>query len=256
VKDEQLRITILNPNISKPVSDIILAEAMRAKQPETVLQIQTASFGVEYIETLVEATIAGHATLEMFSSAYSEADAIVLAAFGDPGLDALKQASPIPVIGLTEAAITVAHALGGRYAVVGISERIGYWYRDVIEAMDPSARYLGYSGLGERFRSVSTVREEQVEQLLAMCQLAVTEQGADSIILAGAPLAGLAREIVSDVPVPLIDGVESAVRMAEFIGGMGPLVRQVGAFAPQPEKSHNGLSCSVSRIIGRIPEVN
>jgi allantoin racemase len=250
-----MRIALLNPNISKPLSEIILDEAMRAKQPETVLQIRTADFGVEYIETLVEATIAGHAALEMLSSVHPDADAIVLAAFGDPGLDALKQASPIPVIGLTEAAVTVAHALGGRYAVVGISERIGYWYRDVIEAMDPSPRYLGYSGLGERFRSVSTVREEQLDQLLAMCHRAVTDLGADCIILAGAPLAGLAREIVSEIPVPLIDGVRSAVRMAEFMAGMGPLVRRVGAFAPQPEKSHSGLSGTVSQMIGRLREV-
>lgn len=245
-----MKILLLNPNISESVTTLIGEEARRAALETTEVSTRTVQTGVAYIETPAEAVVAAYASFDLLAQCHTQYDGIVVAAFGDPGVAQAKEVFPIPVIGLTEAALANAFLLGGRFAIVGISERIGYWYQETIAGLGMTQRFAGYSGLGRAFADVGTVRDEAREVLLQMC-LQRVEQGADSIILAGAPLAGLARDIASDVPVPLIDGVGSAVRMVEAMvrGGFGP--RKVGPMSPPPLKGHKNLSHSLADLIGR-----
>ena len=245
-----MKILLVNPNISESVTALIEAEARRAASDTTEVFTDTARMGVAYIETPAEAVVAAYATFELLAECHTEYDGIVIAAFGDPGVPQAKEMFPIPVVGLTEAALANAFLLGGRFAIVGISERIGYWYQEVIAELGMTRRFAGYSGLGQAFADVGTVRDEARAILLKMC-LEKVEQGADSIILAGAPLAGLARDIADQVPVPLIDGVGSAVRMLEAMvrGGYGP--RRVGPLSPPPVKAHKNLSTPLADLMGR-----
>ncbi len=245
-----MKILLINPNISESVTALIEAEARRAALETTEVFTDTVQMGVAYIETPAEAVVASYATFDLLAQCHTEYDGVVIAAFGDPGVSQAKEILPIPVIGLTEAALASAFLLGGRFAIVGISERIGYWYQEVIADLGMTRRFAGYSGLGQAFADVGTVRDEARAVLLQMC-LKRVEQGADAIILAGAPLAGLARDIADQVPVPLIDGVGSAVRMLEAMvrGGFGP--RKVGPLSPPPVKPQKNLSPSLANLIGR-----
>lgn len=246
-----MKILVVNPNISESVTALIQAEAQRVARPDTQLTMATADFGVAYIETPAEALIGGYAALSILAERYPGHDAAIIAAFGDPGVMEAKEALPIPVVGLTEAALASAFLLGGRFAIVGISERIGAWYEQMVGRLGMAARFAGYRGLGSAFTNVGNVQQEQRDVLLKLCQQCVHEDRADTIILAGAPLAGLAREISAGFPVPLVDGVGSAVRMAEALAGSGYVARQQGAYAPPPQKPHAGLPVALSRVIGR-----
>ena len=46
-----MRLLIINPNISESVTALIEAEARRSASATTALTMQTAPFGVAYIET-------------------------------------------------------------------------------------------------------------------------------------------------------------------------------------------------------------
>lgn len=246
-----MKILVINPNISESVTTLIREEAMRVALPDTRITTATADFGVAYIETPAEAAVGGFAALSMLASQYADHDAAVIAAFGDPGAMAAKEILPIPVIGLTEAALASAFLLGGRFAIVGISTRIGAWYCQTVEHLGLASRFIGYRGLRNEFSNVGTVHRDEKQELLDMCLACVNEDRADSIILAGAPLAGLAREISDRVPVPLIDGVGSAIRMAETMVRSGYAVRRSGAFSAPPQKHHRNLPEALSLLIGR-----
>lgn len=245
-----MKILLINPNISESVTKLIEAEARRAALETTQIVTDTVQTGVAYIETPAEAVVAAYATFERLAECSTPYDGVVVAAFGDPGVAQAREILPVPVVGLTEAALATAFLLGGRFGIVGISKRIGYWYEEVIADLGMTRRFVGYSGLGQAFADVGTVHDEARDILLQMC-LNRVEQGTDSIILAGAPLAGLAREIAPQVPVPLVDGVGSAVRMLEAMvrGGYGP--RKVGPLAPPPVKEHKNLSAGLAKLIGR-----
>ena len=129
-----MRLLLINPNISGSVSQLILDEALRSAPEGAAIEILTAPFGVAYIETRFEALIGAYAAAQLAAEHHERFDAVVVAAFGDPGLAALREVLPIPVTGLTEAALASAAQLGRRFSVIAISQRIQPWYREVIQA--------------------------------------------------------------------------------------------------------------------------
>ena len=84
-------ILVINPNISESVTSLIEQEARKAAHADTRISMATAAFGVEYIETRSEAAIGAHAVLDIVANAGDAFDAIVIAAFGDPGVKAAKE---------------------------------------------------------------------------------------------------------------------------------------------------------------------
>src|SRR5258708_14508790 len=64
------------------------------------------------------AAIAGHAALDALAEHVLDCDVVYLACFGDPGLAALKEVAPVPVVGMAEAAVEAACRLSRRFAIV------------------------------------------------------------------------------------------------------------------------------------------
>jgi hypothetical protein len=85
--------------------------------------------------------------------------------------------------------------------------------------------------------------------LIELARLAVAEDGADVVILAGAPLAGLARDVASEIPVPVVDGIAAGVRLAEAVVGLGSGVHRAGSFAAPPPKRRAGLSAALDSAL-------
>ena len=127
-----MRLLLINPNISESVSELIAAEARRTASAGTEISVVTAPFGVAYIETRFEALIGAYAVAQLAAEHYSNFDAIVVAAFGDPGLPALREAIPVPIIGMSESAFATATLLGQRFSIIAISSRISAWYRETV----------------------------------------------------------------------------------------------------------------------------
>lgn len=245
------RLLIINPNISPTVTALIEAEARRAASPGTVLTMATAAFGVAYIETRFEAMLGAHAAAEAAAEQAGGHDAVVIAAFGDPGLLALREVLPVPVTGLTEAALMSACLLGQRFSIIAISHRISAWYRECVDAHGLLGRLASIRSLGSPLRDVASIQQDHRDALVALAERAVADDGADVIVLAGAPLAGLARQVRDLLPVPVVDGVSSAVRHAETLAALAPAKARAGSFAPPPVKPHAGLSPALQALLAR-----
>jgi allantoin racemase len=244
-----MKLLLINPNISESVSELIRVEAERCASPGTVIEVLTAPFGVAYIETRFEALIGAYAAAQLVAEHHERFDAVVVAAFGDPGLAALREVLPCPVTGLTEAALASACLLGHRFSIVAISQRIRAWYRETVHACGLEGRLASIRGLDEPLADIANVQDNQGERLVKLAERCVDEDGADVIVLAGAPLAGLARTLRDRLPVPAVDGVSSAVRHAETLVALAPARAQRGSFAAPPRKDHRGLSESMLRLM-------
>ncbi|MDZ5456101.1 aspartate/glutamate racemase family protein [Azohydromonas lata] len=244
-----MKLLLINPNTSQSVSDLIEAEARRAAAPGTEVRVLTAPLGVAYIETRFEALIGAYAAATLAAEHWREHDAIVVAAFGDPGLAGLREALDIPVVGLTEAALMSACMLGQRFSIIAISARIQAWYRETVQANGLLDRLASIRSLDQPLRDIATVQEDHAERLQALCRSAVEDDGADVIIIAGAPLAGLARTIRQRIPVPVVDGVSSAVNHAQSLVSLAPVPARRGSFAPPPVKPNQGLSEALARLL-------
>ena len=243
------RLLLINPNTSDSVSALIRAEAERSASPGTEVEVLTAPFGVAYIETRFEAVIGAYAAAQLAAEHHERFDAVIVAAFGDPGLAGLREVLPCPVTGLTEAALASACLLGQRFSIVAISQRIRAWYLETVQSCGLASRLASIRGLDEPLADIGKVQDDQGERLLRMAERCVDEDGADVIVLAGAPLAGLARSLRGRLPVPSVDGVSSALRHAETLVALQAGKATRGSFAPPPAKPHQGLPPAIARLL-------
>jgi Asp/Glu/hydantoin racemase len=244
-----MRLLLINPNISDSVSDLIRTEAQRSASPGTEIEVMTAASGVAYIETRFEALLGAFAAAQLAAEHAQRYDAVVVAAFGDPGLTALREVLPVPVTGLTEAALASAHLLGHRISIIAISQRIQPWYREVVESYGFGSRLASIRALDRPLASIGGIQQEHAQALKALAERAVAEDGAEVIVLAGAPLAGLGRSLHGQLPVPVVDGVSSAVRHAETLAALKPGRASQGSFSMPPAKPHRGLPPAIARLL-------
>jgi Asp/Glu/hydantoin racemase len=209
-----LRILLINPNTTESVT-VLVAEHARAIAGDTATFVPvTGRFGARYISSRAAAAIAAHAALDALAEHVAGCDAVYLACFGDPGLAALREISPVPVIGMAEASCLEACNRGRRFAIVTGG---ALWGPMLTE-------FVAWLGLAERLAVVRTIAptgdriardpDAALTQLAAACTACATEDGADVVILGGAALAGLAARIQPSVPIPVLCSVEAGTRAA------------------------------------------
>src|SRR3954452_13700714 len=216
-KDYVVKILLLNPNTTKGVTDLLVDAGQKVAAPGTELIPCTAARGVPYIATRAEAQIGGAIALEILAERHQDIDAAIIAAFGDPGLFGARELFDIPIIGMAEAAMLTACMLGRRFSIVTFARALGPWYQECVEMHGLVQRCAGVRMLSEAFGEIAHVQEEKEELLVELAKRAIREDEADVVILAGAPLAGLARKVEDRIPVPVVDQVTASVRQAETL---------------------------------------
>jgi len=244
-----MRILLLNPNTTAAMTSRMLAAGQQAAAAATELVPLTATRGVPYIATRAEAQIGGAIALEMLAEHHRTADAAIIAAFGDPGLFGARELYDIPIVGMAEAAMLAACMLGRRFAIVTFARALGPWYEDCVAMHGLSGRCAGVRMLDATIKSVPDVQEELEDLLVALANRAVVENEADVVILAGGPLAGLAQKVRDRIPVPLVDQVQAAVKMAEMLVTLRPRKATTGTFRRPAAKATTGLPAAVAARI-------
>jgi Asp/Glu/hydantoin racemase len=239
--ENDVRILLLNPNMTDDVTARMAEAGQAVASAGTELVPLTASRGVPYISTRVEAQIGGAIALEMLAAHEGKVDAAIIAAFGDPGLFAARELFDFPVIGVSEAAMLTACMLGKRFAVVTFSSSLVSWYRDCIEVNGMEDRCAGIHALDLSFAEVTSDQHGNSDSLVRFAEKVVGENGADVLIFAGAPLAGLARRERDRIPVPIVDPVSAAVKQAEALVALAPRKAVSGSFQRPAAKITIGL---------------
>jgi len=244
-----MNILLLNPNTSADITELMLGVGRRVAAPDTTLIPCTATRGVPYITSRAEAQIGGAIALEMLAERHREVDAAIIAAFGDPGLFGARELFDIPVVGMAEAAMLTACMAGRRFAVVTFARTLGPWYEECVRAHGLWDRCAGIRMLGDAFESLSGVAAEKEDLLVELAGRAITEDAADVLIFAGAPLSGLAERVSSRIPVPVIDQVAAAVKQAEALLALPFRKAVAGTFRRPDAKPTTGLAQALARRI-------
>jgi Asp/Glu/hydantoin racemase len=245
-KANSLRILLINPNTTESVTALVASHASGiAGNAATFLPV-TGRFGANYISSRASAAIAAHAALDALAQHVAGCDAVYLACFGDPGLAALREISPVPVIGMAEASCLEACNRGRRFAIVTGG---ALWGPMLTE-------FVAWLGLAERLAAIRTIAptgdqiarepEAALAQLAAACTACAAEDGADVVILGGAALAGLAARIQPSVPVPVLCSVEVGTRAA--IAAAACADRRSSA---PPALDSVGLGPDPAKLLGR-----
>ncbi len=190
------RVLLINPNTTQSMTDTMVAQLAARAPAGTQIRAITASFGHPVIATRVAYAVAAHAALDAYAKFREPHDVMILGCFGDPGLEALREVAPVPVVALAEASFRAAQALGQPFAVL----TAGPAWKPMLEerlALHPARGLcLGVHALPGTGLDFAGHAPSAVEILNhAAQQLAAA--GAGSIILGGAALAGLASRLTA-----------------------------------------------------------
>jgi len=243
-----MRILLANANTTEAVTETCAAAARAAAAPGTEIVAVTPRFGPAIISSRAENAIAAHALLECLAANHAGCDAAILAVSYDTALAAARQLLPIPVIGMTEAACLAACMLGGRFGLVTFSS--ADLYREVIAGHGLAGRLSGIA-LVEATAHGAATDPGSVAAKVAEAARGLAADGADSVLLGGAALAGIGARVQAEVPVPLIDGIAAAVTFAEGLVRLGLPKPRTGGFAAPGGRASTGLDTALAALLAR-----
>jgi allantoin racemase len=244
-----MRILLLNPNTSADITDLLAREA-RALAGDVDFVPATAAFGPRYIGSRVAAAIAGHAAVDAYARAAEGGrtfDAVLLACFGDPGLAALREIAPCPVIGMADAAIHTAAQRGRRFALLTGGARWVPMLQEFVAALGMADRLAAVRCVPQTGAEIAADTGRALPALADLANRCAAEDGADVVVLGGAGLAGLAARLAPSVGVPLVDSLAAAVGQAIALARSGGTAEAQGTRLPPVESV--GLSAALARLV-------
>jgi allantoin racemase len=245
-----VKLLVVNANTNQFVTDRVAAEARAAAAPDTEILAVTGTFGARIVGTRAENAIAAHAMVDLMASHSGGCDAALIAVSYDTALDASRQLLPIPVVGMTEAALLTACMLGGRIGIVTFGRPGLPMYQELVAHYGLASRVAGW-GVIESPAAFQPGETTELDRLLvAEARRLVEEDGAESVILSGAVMAGVPRRLQAQVPVPLVDGVVCGVRQAEVLARMKLPKPTAGSYALPRGREVSNVSDALRKAFG------
>jgi allantoin racemase len=231
-----MRIKVINGNTFQAMTDNIGESARSVAAPGTEIVAATPAAGPISIESYYDEYLAIPFVLEEIIKDEEQFDAFIIACWGDPGIEAAREITSKPVVGIAEASMYVANMLGAKFGVVTVLERA----HDLIE------RTVGKVGLASRCASIqctslSVLDTEELRDhacvVLEVAGRAAIAQGAEALALGCAGMSGLDTMLEERLGVPVVDSVAAAVKMAEALVALGKHTSKVKTFQlPEPKQ--------------------
>lgn len=235
-----IRLKAINPNTTLEMTENIGAVAQKYTSDEVEVNAVSPEKGPTSIESYYDDYLAIPGLLEEIRTDEDEYDAFINACWGDPGIDACREVTEKPVVGIAEGSMYVANMLGAKFSVATILPRA----KDLIEET------VRTTGLWDQCASVrctdltvvetEETREAALEALLEASEVAVEEDGAEAICLGCAGMGGLDNELEEQLPVPVIDSVGAAAVLAEGLIRLGKSTSKVLTYSSPESKEIKG----------------
>lgn len=246
-----MRLLILNANTSQTMTDRVVAAARDIAAPGTTVTGVTGRFGAEVIATRSAYAIAGHAALDAYAEHGRDADAVVLACFGDPGILALKELARVPVIGMAEAGCHLAAQQARRFSIVTGGLRWKAMLTEYVDSLGLGGQLASVRSLDADGGRIAADPAAAEAGIVAAGRAAVEQDGAELVILGGAGMVGMVPRVAGHLPVPVIDGLTPAIHMAQAAVATGGRKAMAGSLAfPGPVKTA-GLAPALAALLAQ-----
>ncbi|MGA2994298.1 aspartate/glutamate racemase family protein [Bradyrhizobium sp.] len=236
-----MRILVVNPNTSVAMTDKIGAAARAVAAPGTEIIAVNPADGPVSIEGYYDEVFSVPGLLaEIAKGEASGVSAHIIACFDDTGLEAARSLASAPVIGIGEAAFHLASLVAHRFAVVTTLSRS-------IPAIETNLMKYGLASRCAKVRAcevpvlaLDDPASNASAQISAEIERARHKDRAEAIVLGCAGMADLAARLSEQHGLPVIDGVASAVKLAEACSVLGLKTSKTGAYATPLSKTYLG----------------
>lgn len=244
-----MRLLVMNANTTAFVTERAAEAARRLASPGTEIVAATGAFGAAIMASRTECAIGEHAAVDLAARHADGIDGVLIAVSYDTGLGALREMLPVPVLGMTEAALLAACTLGGSIGLVSFGARVQPIYRELVARYGLSGRIAAWTNL-ETTAAYKPGDTSALDTDLAEAACALAGQGAEVVVLLGAVMAGASFRIEDRVPVPVLDGIRAGLPMLEALIRMRPLKARTGSHAGLTGRAISGVDPAIGRLIG------
>lgn len=223
-----MRILIINPNSDPKMTAAIQESAEVFADGEFEVATLATPGAPRFLETYEDEVRAGPGMIDLLREHEQAFDAFVIACHSDSNLDAAREISAKPVIGIGEASMKLASFLGHNFAVVTT-------HQHSIPGKLTQVRACHLQDLMVAIRAPNEGEEGWTDSDLFMelSRRAVVEDGAEVIVLGCAGMAGMDRRIREALGVPVLDGVVCALILATGFARYGVGTSKVLGYNPE-----------------------
>ena len=240
-----MKIKLINPNTTQSMTDSIYNMAVRYADADTEITAVSPLTGPDSIECYVDEYLAVPGVIQEVIKGDKEenADAFIIACFGDPGLAAAREVTK-PVLGICESAITTAKFIAPYFSVVSVLDRSRKVTEDVVKAYGAESFCRSIRTTGLSVLEFGKNPEKGLKALAEQGRRAVEEDGAECILLGCAGFVDFVDRLREELGVPVLDGVMPAVKLAEALVKMNVKTSKANTWkAPEVKeiKGFNGI---------------
>jgi allantoin racemase len=242
-----MKLRVINPNTTAAMTAQIGAAARAVAAPGTQIDAVQPSFGAASIEDHHDDVWAAAGVTEQVRAGEAAgADAHIIACFGDPGLHAARELSRGPVIGIAEAAFHAASLLATGFSVVTTLTRTCIIAEHLVVQYGFERRCRGIHGTDIAVLDLDDPNRNGFARILESAQAALRHDRSGAIVLGCAGMADMCRQLQERLGVPVVDGVASAVKLAEALVSLGLGTSKRGDYAAPLKKAYVGLAAPYS----------
>lgn len=240
-----MRVTIINPNTTRAMTENIAAAARAAASAGTEIFAVQPSAGPASIEGVYDGALAVPGVVEeVLRAEAAGSNAHIIACFDDTGLDAARAAAVKPVIGIGEAAFHIASLVAHRFTVITTLSRSVPVIERNLAVVGLMARCARVRATDIPVLALDDPASDARNHISDMIATAMRDDGADGIVLGCAGMANLADDLSVTHRLPVVEGVSAAVRLAESVVGLRLTTSKRGLWASPLPKPYAGAFAS------------
>jgi Asp/Glu/hydantoin racemase len=206
-------ILLINPNTSKATTAMMVDIAQAEAPHGFVVRGASAPRGEPMILNAPQLEAAAAGVVENGLQYRGTAQGIVISAFGDPGIDALRAIVNVPVVGICEASILEAAQGGRRFGIATVTPDLVVPINAKVHALGVGAQYTGIRLTSGDPLALALDPARLLEALALTVAACIRDDRAEAVVIGGGPLGQAAKQLEMQFSVPVIAPIPAAMRL-------------------------------------------
>ena len=225
-----MKILIINPNSDLEMTKAIQKTAKDFAKDEYEVVCKSNLDATKFIETYEDEVKTAPGMIRLVKENEEKFDAFIIACHCDPNIEAMKEITKKPVVGIGEASMKIASMLGHKFSVVTTTEHSIPNKEAVIRKYHLEGAMASVRTPEENVRKLSAE-----EKYLNAAKLAIEEDMAEVIVLGCAGMTGLDKKLQKQLGVPVLDGVICALIISTGLVKYGVSTSKIRRYNPDLE---------------------
>ncbi|MFI0843031.1 aspartate/glutamate racemase family protein [Mesorhizobium sp. IMUNJ 23232] len=215
----------------------------------TTVSVVDVPNGPISIESAYEEALCVPATIDLILQCERDGfDAVIIGCFGDPGLEAARELTKIPVVGPCESSLLLAAGLGHKFSVLTVFDSLIAGQELLAHKAGVATKLASVRATGIPVLDLMKDPEFTRRRLIEVAETCVRQDRADAFLFGCMTMSflDLADEISAAVGAPAVNAGKAALKHAEMLVSMG-LSHSKTAY-PYPAKMQAGLPFEALRV--------